>query len=157
MSEQFISILQQRRIEANVIKPLIIAFEKELGHEKTKQILADVIKELAYQHGNTLRNTAPNNSLQTFKTLLEPWLHGNALEIDLLEADENTFNFNVTRCRYAEMYKDLGLTDLGYVLSCNRDASLIKGFSDKIELTRTQTIMEGASYCNFRYTRNDKG
>jgi hypothetical protein len=57
----------------------------------------------------------------------------------------------VTRCRYAEMYRELGMADLGRVLSCNRDGAFCMGFNPAIQLTRTQTIMEGAACCDFRY------
>ena len=30
-------------------------------------------------------------------------------------------------------------------------AALIEGFNQDITLTRTQTIMQGAPFCNFRY------
>lgn len=36
-------------------------------------------------------------------------------------------------------------------LSCNRDFSLVEGFNPAVKLTRTQTVMEGASYCDFRF------
>lgn len=35
--------------------------------------------------------------------------------------------------------------------SCNRDFSLVEGFNPAVKLTRTQTVMEGASYCDFRF------
>jgi hypothetical protein len=59
---------------------------------------------------------------------------------------------NVTRCRYTELYEKMGLLQLGVIFSCGRDFALIKGFNEKIILKRTQTIMEGAPYCDFRYT-----
>jgi hypothetical protein len=37
------------------------------------------------------------------------------------------------------------------VLSCNRDSALIEGFNPEVNLTRTQTLMQGASHCDFRY------
>jgi hypothetical protein len=37
------------------------------------------------------------------------------------------------------------------VLSCNRDATFCEGYDPRIKLTRTQTIMGGASHCDFRY------
>ena len=49
------------------------------------------------------------------------------------------------------MYRALGIPELGAVLSCNRDAALIEGFNPAIRLTRTQTIMQGAPCCDFRY------
>ena len=56
-----------------------------------------------------------------------------------------------TRCRYAEMYRSLGIAEVGALLSCNRDFSLVEGFNPDIALTRTQTIMQGASHCDFRF------
>ena len=81
------------------------------------------------------------------------WIQDGALEIDVLELTEEQFDFNVTRCRYAEMYRDLGMPDKGALLSCNRDYALIQGFDPDTELTRTQTIMQGATHCDFRYRR----
>jgi hypothetical protein len=71
--------------------------------------------------------------------------------MDVLEQTDHSYSFNVTRCRYAELYRDLGIPELGKLLSCNRDFSLIEGFNPEIQLTRTQTIMEGASHCDFRF------
>ena len=51
------------------------------------------------------------------------------------------------------MYRALGLADLGASLSCQRDFALAEGFSPEIELTRTQTLMGGASFCDFRFRR----
>ena len=51
------------------------------------------------------------------------------------------------------MYRELGLEELGYTLSCNRDGSLLAGFAPDVEFTRTQTIMQGASHCDFRYRK----
>lgn len=153
MSEQPIGILQQRRIEAGVIKPLVEAFEKELGQERTREILTGVITKLAEDAGQELRQTVPDDSMRSFVSTQEPWTRDNSLETEVLELTDEAYHFNVTRCRYAEMYRELGLADLGFTLSCNRDASLINGFSNDVELTRTQTIMQGASHCDFRYNR----
>lgn len=60
---------------------------------------------------------------------------------------------NRADCGYAKMYERLGIQDLGYLLSCSRDASFMDGFNPEIELIRTQTIMEGAEYCDFRYKK----
>ena len=153
MADVPIGILQQRRIEAGVIKPLVKAFEQELGKEKTREVLAGVIKELAREKGRELAGAVPDQGLKSFAALHEPWRRGGALEIDVLKETDDEYHYNVTRCRYAEMYRELGLADLGYTLSCNRDASLIEGFSEDVAFTRTQTIMQGAAYCDFRYNR----
>jgi hypothetical protein len=74
------------------------------------------------------------------------------METYILEATGEKFSFNVTRCRYAGMYRELGIPELGAILSCNRDFALIQGFNPQIDLARTQTIMEGAAFCDFRFT-----
>ena len=75
------------------------------------------------------------------------------LEVDVLAESETHLSFNVTRCRYAEFYRDLGLTDIGFHIHCKRDYAMIDGFNPGIELDRRQTLMEGANYCNFRYKK----
>ena len=72
----------------------------------------------------------------------------------MLELTEERYSFNVSRCRYAEMYRVLGQADLGAALSCNRDYSPIEGFNPEVQLTREQTIMQGAPCCTFRYARH---
>jgi hypothetical protein len=73
------------------------------------------------------------------------------MEMEVFEQNAERFSFNVTRCRYAEMYRSLGIPELGAILSCSRDAALIQGFNPDIRLERTQTILEGAPICDFRY------
>ncbi|MBV8078700.1 MAG: L-2-amino-thiazoline-4-carboxylic acid hydrolase, partial [Planctomycetaceae bacterium] len=90
-------------------------------------------------------------TLDAFARGLERWREGGALEIDILEQSPERLSFNVTRCRYAEMYRALGLADLGSSLSYQRDFALVEGFNPAIRLTRTQTIMEGTPYCDFRF------
>lgn len=151
MTEADISILDQRRIEAAVLKPLLQEFEAELGREKTRAILERVIKSLAREKGREMAAGVPSNDLATFSGMKEPWTRNGALEFEVLEESAERFSFNVTRCKYAEMYRELGLEDLGFHLSCNRDATLIEGFNPDLELQRSQTLMEGASHCDFRY------
>ena len=60
------------------------------------------------------------------------------------------------RCKYAEMYKELGLADMGFIFSCGRDGSMYSGFNENIKLERTQTIMQGAAYCDFRLSIDEE-
>ena len=89
---------------------------------------------------------------EQFMDSLRYWTQDNALEIELLAHDQTRLDFNVNRCRYAELYRALGLEALGATLSCNRDFALISGFNSQATLERTQTIMQGAAHCDFRYT-----
>ena len=78
------------------------------------------------------------------------WTKGGALEIEVKEQTDTSFTFNVVRCRYAETYKAMGLGEIGHLLSCNRDGAFCEGYDPKLTLERTQTIMQGASHCDFK-------
>lgn len=144
-------LLQRREIEARIVGPLIRAVRAELGDEKSLDLLRGVIADLARAAGADLARELGEQTLEAFTTSLDRWREGGALEIEMLEGSSDRLSFNVTRCRYAEMYHALGLADLGPALSCQRDFSLVQGFNPSIHLTRTQTIMEGAPYCDFRF------
>jgi L-2-amino-thiazoline-4-carboxylic acid hydrolase len=144
-------LLEQREIEARIVGPLLRAFAADMGQERTLEIVGHVIRELARQSGRELARALGESTLEAFAQTLGRWCQNGALEIDVLEKTPNKLSFNVTRCRYAEMYRALGLADLGGSLSCQRDFALAQGFNHAIQLERTQTIMEGASHCDFRF------
>ncbi|HSF81420.1 MAG TPA: L-2-amino-thiazoline-4-carboxylic acid hydrolase [Anaerolineales bacterium] len=147
-----IGVLTRREIEARLIAPLLKAFGAEIGRERAVEILRQTIIAIAQEQGAQLAQSLGGDSLVHFADSLEYWVKDDALQIELLAQNEQVFNFNVTRCRYAEMYRALGIPELGALLSCNRDYALIQGFNPAANLTRTQTIMEGAAHCDFRYT-----
>lgn len=144
-----ITHLRRREIEAGVIAPLVKAFAAEVGDERARQILADTVRTLAVEAGCSA--AAAGTGLPALKRVVEGWTAGGALELTVLRDDAGGFDFDITRCRYAELYHALGVPELGPLLSCNRDAAFVDGFDPSIAFTRTQTIMRGASHCDFRY------
>lgn len=148
-----IGVLTRREVEARLLAPLIDELGAEFGREAVVEVVRRAIIRIAQEQGQALVDTMGGDSLSHFADSLQFWTQDNALEIDVLAQDEDRFDFNVTRCRYAELYRALGVPELGAVFSCNRDGALIEGFNPDVELSRTQTIMEGAPFCNFRYRR----
>jgi hypothetical protein len=146
-----LTLIEQREIEARIVGPLIRAFSAEIGTERTLAIVREVIRQLARESGADLARALGECTLEAFTRSLDRWRQNGALEIDLLEHSPERLEFNVTRCRYAEMYRALGLGDLGASLSCQRDFALAEGFNPEIQLTRTQTIMDGSPFCDFRF------
>ena len=149
---QALPIIELRRIEANIIKPIYEEMVKELGEGSARRILGQAIRRNAVEQGRRLAEASDEPpGIAAFAALLERWKANDALRTETLEQTEARFDFNVTRCRYAEMYREMGLAEIGDLLSCNRDGALCEGYDPRLELTRTQTIMGGASHCNFRY------
>ncbi len=152
MSKTELPILHQRRIEANIIKPIYEEMAAELGAAEAKAILMAAIRKNAIAQGAAYAAAEDGpTSLAGFHALLPQWTAGGALEVEMLEETEETVSYNVTRCRYAEMYREMGLEEIGHILSCGRDGTFCTGYDPRIELTRTQTIMQGAGHCDFRY------
>jgi hypothetical protein len=125
----------------------------ELGPEAARRILSAAVVKMARATASQMAQEAPGGKpdLASFRAIQPRWTAEDALRIEIVGETPTTFDFNVVRCRYAEMYHAMGLTELGAVLSCNRDGAFCEGYDPALKLTRTQTIMGGASHCDFRY------
>ena len=152
MESPKVTHLERRKIEAAVLVPMLQAFQRALGKERANEIAREVIVELARQDGERWA-AAHGNDLEAMHKVSGIWSAGGSLEIELLEHGPDKLEFNVTRCRYAEYFKEMGLAELGALIHCSRDFAMVKGFSGDIELKRTQTIMQGAAFCDFRFRK----
>ncbi len=147
-----VGVLRRREIEARIVGPLLERIGAEFRHERVRELAAEVIIDLARRQGAAMAQQCDGDtSLTAFAAMQGAWTADGALESELVELSDDVFAFNVTRCRYAEMYRSLGLEELGSTLSCNRDATLIEGFNPAVRFSRTRTIMSGATHCDFVY------
>jgi hypothetical protein len=146
-----VGVLTRREIEARIVAPLVEALGERFGQAEVQAVLRETILRLAREQGAQLAVSLGGNTLTDFARNLELWTRDDAMTFTVTEQTPARFAFQVTRCRYAELYRALGIADLGVLLSCNRDAALMAGFNPAVVFTRTQTIMEGAPYCDFCY------
>lgn len=146
-----IGVLTRREVEARILAPMLDAMGEAFGRDRVLQVMRDTIIRIARKQGSELAGLMGGDTFQHFAESLRFWTMDDALVVDVIEQTEEKFSFNVTRCRYAELYENLGIRELGSALSCARDFALIEGFNPDVSLERTQTIMEGAPYCDFRY------
>lgn len=149
-----LGILQRRRIEANIIAPIYRVMCRELGTQQAAAIIREAIADDARRAGARFAAAEPEAAnLTTFIAIQDLWTRDDALVTETRVATATEFEYDVTRCAYAEMYREMGLAEIGTLLSCVRDAEFIRGYDPDIEMTRTHTIMEGASHCDFHYRR----
>jgi len=148
-----LSMLEKRKIEAEILKEVYETLKESHGEDVAKKTLAASVRRSAIAQARAFAAAAPGGpSLETFQDVMPLWAKGGALEIEVKEQTAESFTFNVVRCRYAETYKAMGLGEIGHLLSCNRDGAFCEGYDPNLKLQRTQTIMQGASHCDFRYT-----
>jgi hypothetical protein len=147
-----ISHLRLRGIQAPIAVCLIKEFANSVGFEKALEIATAAIQSDAMVAGKAMAEKLGSNTLKDMARLVrEVWSKDDAMNVKFLEETDRNLSFNVTRCGYAELYQNMGILEFGYRLSCCRDEPFIQGFNPQIRLLRTQTIMQGAPYCDFRY------
>lgn len=155
---QTISMLERRRIEATLLRHVYETLKEQHGRPVAEKVIADSVRRSSIEQGAGMREEdGGKTSLQTFIDRQELWTRGGALAIDVKEQSSERFTFHVTRCEYARMYREMGLGEIGHLLSCQRDGTFCEGYDPKLKLKRTQTIMQGASHCDFAYTYEDDG
>ncbi len=151
-----IPMLEQRRIEAMILKHVYETLKQSHGVEVAQKTIADAVRASSIDQAREFAaKVGGKTSIQTFADRQSAWKMGNAFDMDVIEKTESIYAYNVTRCKYAEMYRELGLGEIGHLLSCQRDATFCEGYDKRLRLKRTQTIMEGAAYCDFRFTLED--
>jgi hypothetical protein len=149
-----IPVIQQAKIQAQVLVPLVRALQAELGEERANGLVRSALGDIYRRFGEEFWRTRNENNLG--KTMASAWAtyaRADALDYSVIKQSQDAFEIDVTGCRYAEFYKELGEPELGFLLVCSADFTTAEGFGPDIKLTRTQTIMQGASHCDFRYKR----
>jgi len=141
-----IPAIEQVKIQAQVLVPLVKALQAELGEERAnalvRKALGDLYRRLGEQWWRAKRSTHVGENMAS---AFAAFARGDALDYRVREQSQDTYEIDVTRCRYAEFYKELGEPELGFLPVCSR--------SPDVKLGLTQTIMQGASHCDFRYRR----
>lgn len=146
-----VSTIETREIQSPLIAFLLAGFINEIGYDRTMEVASTVIQNDAKNVGKTMAGKYGGNTIEILNRIVrEVWAEDDALELSILEKTDQKLSFNVTSCRYVELYDRLGIKEFGFCLSCNRDASLINGFNPRMKLFRSQTIMQGAEFCDFR-------
>lgn len=148
-----IGVLKRREIEARLLAPIVDALGNRFGRHEVLEVVRDVITGIARRQGRDLATRLGSNDLQAYGTSVEPWSRNDALQLRILDQNDSVLNFDVTKCRYAELYRSLGIEELGGILSCGRDASFIEGFNGEIALERKHTILQGFPACDFRFSK----
>ena len=149
-----IPVMEQVKVQAQVLVPLIKAFQAELGEERAnalvRRALGDHYRRLGEQWWRARESSDVGENLAS---AFAAFAKGDAVDYSVRAQSHDTYEIDVTGCRYAEFYKELGEPELGFLLVCRSDFPFADGFGADIKLTRTQTIMQGASHCDFRYRR----
>ena len=149
-----IPVFEQAKIQSQVLVPLIKSLQAELGKERAQALVRKAIGDVYRQLGEEWARTRKSANVgSNMASAFAAFADGDALDYRVREQAEDVYEIDVTRCQYAEFYKELGEPELGFLLVCSMDFPFVDGVGADLKLTRTQTLMQGASHCDFRYKR----
>jgi len=152
-----VPLIEQVKIQAQVLVPLVRTLRAELGEECANALVRKSLGALYRQFGEAWwRAQGASKFDEKVSITFEKFAAGDALDYEVLKRTTDTFELNVTGCRYAKFYQEFGAPELGFLLTCSADFSFVEGFDGDVQLTRTQTIMQGADHCDFRFKLKQK-
>jgi len=144
--------IEQIKIQAQALVPLVKTLQAELGEERANAIVRKALGKQMREWGQQWwRAQNEQSPVEKIAALLPFFSAGNAIDYEMIKKTPEALEFNITGCRYAQFYKELGVPELGFLLVCSGDFPMTEGFGAEVQFTRTQTIMQGASHCDFRY------
>jgi hypothetical protein len=148
-----LTLLEEVKIQAQVLVPVLQALRREIGEEPANRIVGEALRAWSkrlYRDIGKRNGGEPRAQFDAIWTDLRPRI-GNAVDRESLRESAAVRDYNVTRCAYAEFFKALGEPELGTILLCEIDFHIADVGGPDVVLERTQTIMKGAAYCDFRY------
>jgi len=150
-----IPLIEQIKIQAQVLVPLVKALQAELGEVQANALIRKALADYYRKIGEKWWPSKGGSNLgEKMAAAFDRFAAGDALDYEVVKQAPDAFDVNVTGCRYAKFFKEVGVPELGFLLVCSSDFSMAEGFGAGVRLTRTQTIMQGASHCDFRYNLN---
>lgn len=135
--------------------PLVRALRKELGNQQANRIVSEALRDWSRSIYGKIGEHTEGRPVEKFEAVLNSWTPKIGPDVDLETIRETSehYDFNITGCRYADFFRQLGEPELGALLLCESDINVTEVLGDPgVRLERTQTIMKGAKYCDFRWS-----
>lgn len=143
------TMLDRVKTQAEVLVPLLKRLESEFGRERTHCLLRETLSPYYRSIAEQWVREAGGDRTQTLLRLGAESANGEAITVEPVESPPGEARFNVVKCQYSAFFQELGEPELGFLLVCSADYD----FADAVGagLERTQTIMQGADHCDFRW------
>jgi hypothetical protein len=148
MSTNTLTAHDRLAIQMEAIVPLIRDLQAILG----EQVVTEALAERLRRQQQAAEEAPPREAdFERVRRGMERFAEGGALEYQVLAQHADGIDMDVTSCAYARLMERLGARDLGPSLVCGPDFANATRIG--AHLVRTQTCMQGASHCDFRYRR----
>jgi len=149
MSE--VSMLEAVKIQARALIPVVKALEVELGKERAHRLVGGAIADSwaeVVASRTPQRNQHPAEAGSGFEF---------PVESEVVEQSPDSLARNFTGCAFADYFRQIGEPEIGALLTCGVDFAVERKLRPDWEFRRTQTRMQGAPFCDFRWRRRQPG
>lgn len=141
----------QLRIQAEVLAPLLTAMREELGKDAADRLMRKGLQPYARRIGREMRAGSDEPSLVKLGKAVEGLEMMGEQKVAFHERAPDRLSYDIVECSVAKFYRAMGLGDLGFTLICCLDYDIMPSLDERIVMERSQTIMQGASHCDFRF------
>ncbi len=144
------TILDAVKIQARAVIPIVKALERELGKERAFALVGGAI---AQDYANRQAQRIPVRNLHP--------RNGNTdtvfpVESRVVDDTPTTFAVDMQTCQFAQYFRAIGEPEIGALLTCGVDFANEALQRPDWEFRRTQTLMQGADHCDFRWRLRPK-
>ena len=113
--------------------------------------LSEIEQHLDSQDGGSPAAETYGRTRASLRTVAqELWAGGGALDVQVIGESGDHLDSDVTRCH--RTLQGARASEIGYHVHCTA-ITITVGFNGELELSRSRTIMEGATCCDFRFSQ----
>ncbi len=127
----------------------------EPGAEEAVRLLTQYSTAQGRGVGAQQAARAPDTTFATFTRAFRPPAYARSLVHEVVEDTDTAFGLRVTRCVWAEVFKEAGVDGaFGHAAVCNMDYAVPTTFNPRLRMERDRTLMQGHDHCNHRYVQD---
>ena len=141
------SMLEAVKIQSRVLIPVVKALEAEIGRERAHALVGRAIAESWADFQAARAGDGDSHPARADGGFAFP------VESEVVERGEDVHGVNMTACAFADWFREIGEPEIGALLTCGVDFAVERRLRPDWEFRRTQTRMQGADHCDFRWRR----
>lgn len=131
-------------------KNIIYTALREKFGEEVDEIIEKTIGNRSKEMWREVAHQTKTDSLDDFLAFMFDPLPALGWEFERKDQDGKAC-FRITKCPKAELAKRLGTEKMMFLLACATDIYCVKGFNEKMEFSRTKTLVEGHDCCDHTF------
>jgi len=154
--ESQISYLNRVKVQSEVLIPVLNRLRKELGEDPANELVYGALRDWSREVFAEVGSKKEGSGFEIWSEMSEELdaLAADDIEYETLREDSVALDFNVTSCKFAQFFKELGEPELGAILTCEVDHHMAAVSQQEVHLDIEKTIMKGDKLCDFRFKFN---